>query len=107
MEHRPAPITLGALAASGFHPLVVNTVGAIQNQHARVSNPFTKEGKSPRNEKGEGKEKVGVESEKPLRRFYNAVKQVGHANVASVPAIDIIQESSERANKVVGFCSQE
>ena len=57
------PITIGALAASGFHPLVVYTIGAIQNQHARESNPPTKEGKPPRNEKDEDEGEVGVESE--------------------------------------------
>jgi len=36
----------------------VNPVGAMQNQHARVSSQFTEEGKPPRNEKDEGKEEV-------------------------------------------------
>ena len=50
--HRKAPhITVGA---SRFHPLIVNPVGAIQNQHAREWSPPTKEGKWPRNEKDEG-----------------------------------------------------
>jgi hypothetical protein len=39
--------TVGAFDGSGFHPLVVNSVGAILSQHAKKSSPLTEKGELP------------------------------------------------------------
>ena len=56
---------IGAFNASGFHSPFVNPVDTVQNQHARKSSQSTEVGKPPRNEKDEGEENIGGESEKP------------------------------------------
>ena len=42
-----APITIGAIGASGFYPLVVNSVAAILSQHAENSSPLTEKNEPP------------------------------------------------------------
>jgi len=61
------------------HPIVLNPVGAIQNQHARESTPPTKEGKPPRNEDGKWEEKChDWKSEKP-RHWHTYKNRPTHA----------------------------
>ena len=61
---KAAPITIGA---SEFHPLVVNSIGTKQSQHAKKSpKRVNRHLRTPRNKEIEDEEKNGGQSENPV-----------------------------------------